>query len=227
MLSESYKKRLLELSGVQAKSNISANEAARIASEWHGGQDSNFYSLASTARFYPQAYSGYMRELKQCQLFAAEKQDAESIADLAQLEMWLKMQAAKYGTEQLDADKSEGHRHMNNKMLGGYLKAALFTAEDESLYKTHSPEDFSIEAINDVKKNLADFTAKAGPLLDGLDPEQVGTDFYFTSNRHGVGFWDRDYADEEVLKQLTDLSHQYGERHCEMMEDGQLGFMEV
>lgn len=224
MLSESYKKRLMELADVKPKGNISASEAAKIASKWHGGQSSNLYSLASTGQFFPQAYSGYMKELKQCQLFAQEENNAESIEELAQLEGWLKLQASKYQSDNLDGGDS---RIFNDKMLDGYLKAALFTAEDESLYKTHSPDDFSIEAINDAQKNLNDFSKKAGSLLDGLDPEQVGIDFYFTSNRHGVGFWDRNYADEEVLKQLTDLAHQYPERHCEMMEDGQLGFLEV
>jgi hypothetical protein len=222
MISKQYKKRLMELSGTkQYVSSINAERAAEIASLWHGGMSSAFYSLASTKKFFPQLWSAYQRELKDSPLNPSNPEEMEM---LEQLDNWLKAQAAKYSPEQLDGE--DGH-HMNDKMVDGYLKAAIFTAEDESLYKTHSTEDFSLGAINDAKKTVSDFKAKAGDLLDGLNPEQIGIDLYFTSNGHGTGFWDRDYADEQVRKQLTDLSHQYGERHCEVLDDGELGFMEI
>lgn len=225
MLSESYKKRLKELAGVKKYvGSINAQRAAEIASYWHGGMNSAFHSLASTGKFFPHLWSEYQRELKNSPL---NMDNPEEMEMLEQLDDWLKMQASKYTPEQLDSEGGEEHRHMSDKMVDGYLKASIFTAEDESLYKTHSTEDFSIAAVNDAKKTVSAFKAKAGDLLDGLPPEQVGIDLYFTSNGHGTGFWDRDYADEMVLNQLSDISRSFPERHCEAMDNGELGFMEA
>lgn len=45
------------------------------------------------------------------------------------------------------------------------------------------------------------------------DDSRAGMDFFLTRNRHGAGFWDRDFSEpgRTVLARLTDAAHAYGE----------------
>lgn len=109
-----------------------------------------------------------------------------------------------------------------------YITCALFTSDDaapggcdyrytgrfeELLPRIHPA---SLEA---AKADCLKFQAENGLLLAlAGDDEQNGFDFWFTRNRHGVGFWDRGYP-ESVAKPLTDAAHKFGERHCSIDAD--------
>jgi hypothetical protein len=60
-------------------------------------------------------------------------------------------------------------------------------------------------------------------LLDGLDLEQVGHDFWLTRNGHGCGFWNGDY-EEEIGEKLTEICEEMGERWL-VQDDGEIGIM--
>lgn len=118
-------------------------------------------------------------------------------------------------------------RHEADDFLRGYLDAALFTTDPsppggcdyvgsgraDELFPS-IPADF----IEQAKKDIATFVnANVELLVQAGDPWQNGADFWYTRNRHGVGFWDRGYPDE-VADPLTDAAHKFGE-HDLMAED--------
>lgn len=110
--------------------------------------------------------------------------------------------------------------------LRGYLDAALFTTDPkpgqgdyvetgraDELYPA-LPEEF----ISQAKADCAKFELENELLLSQAgDYERNGADFWYTRNRHGVGFLDRGYADE-VADKLTDAAHKFGEVYL-MAED--------
>jgi hypothetical protein len=113
--------------------------------------------------------------------------------------------------------------------LQGYLDAALFTTDPEppsgcdyvesgradELFPS-LPEWFIEQARKDCAEFIARACAKGGWLSKAGDPWRNGSDFWYTRNGHGVGFWDRGYPDE-VADPLTDLCKQFGE--CYLMAE--------
>ena len=68
--------------------------------------------------------------------------------------------------------------------------------------------DFSPEALDVIKSICADFQKGAGDLIalacgDEYTPQRAGNDLWFTSNGHGVGYWDRAEIAEQVRDALT------------------------
>lgn len=107
----------------------------------------------------------------------------------------------------------------SSAFLRGYLAAALFTGTDESdeqggepLDKNYTIDDFSNDAIARAVRDTNEFIKKYNDQLaeTGADDEQLGHDFWLTRNRHGTGFWDRNYP-EPAAKTLTDAAHAMGE----------------
>lgn len=104
--------------------------------------------------------------------------------------------------------------------LRGYLDCALFTTDPhppggcDYIESGRSvelfpklPEPFIEKAKTDCAKfesENAELLAKAG------DFEQNGSDFWYTRNGHGIGFWDRDYPDD-VADPLTEAAEKFGE----------------
>lgn len=226
MLSKAYKKRLLELAGISPYvSPIGAQRAAEIASLWHGGMKSAFYSLASTKQFFPHLWDRYQAELKSAPV---NMDNPEEMEMLEQLDNWLKAQAAKYTPEQLSSEEDvpEPQPHISDPMLKGYLNAALeLSSEEDGLTNTHTLDDFSLDAIQSSKKDIESFKVQAGDLLNGLDPSQVGNDLWLTRNGHGSGFWDRDYKDESVGERLTDIAKKMGTKDCYLQDNGEIGII--
>lgn len=111
--------------------------------------------------------------------------------------------------------------------LQGYLDAALFTTDENPPsgqdYVTSGRSHEMFEAlpgyfIEQAQKDCALFELKRAALLEQAgDASQNGNDFWYTRNRHGVGFWDRGYADE-IGDALTKAAHAFGE-HGLMPED--------
>ena len=55
--------------------------------------------------------------------------------------------------------------------------------------------------------------------------EQLGRDFWLTRNRHGTGFWDREFGSESARDEMTELSHRFGEVSLILGDDG-LAYLE-
>ncbi len=118
-------------------------------------------------------------------------------------------------------------RNECDEFLCGYLDAALFTTDPEPPsgcdYVECGRADELFPSLPDwfikeARKACADFTVKASSLLvKAGDPWRNGSDFYYTRNGHGVGFWDRGYPDE-VADPLTKLCEEFGE-HSLCAED--------
>lgn len=100
------------------------------------------------------------------------------------------------GTESLSWYQSR------DEVCQGYIEAMFFTEAnpDNDELKDASVDDLSTEARERICKDCMAF--QATPAYKALwddangeltfDREQVGRDFWFTRNGHGVGFWDRD-----------------------------------
>lgn len=121
-----------------------------------------------------------------------------------------------------------------SKFTRAYLTCAYFTSDEsdglggQDYRKTKGPTNMhkrlsfqglcaAIKVCNEFELANAELLEKAG------DSEQNGHDLWLTRNRHGSGFWDRDY-DESVSKALTDAAHALGETDLYKGDDGELYF---
>ena len=110
-----------------------------------------------------------------------------------------------------------------------YLVAALWSSTDddgEPLDRKYSPEDFAPESLAQAAEDVARFTAAVGDLLPeaveatGQDWEQVWLDLWFTSRRHGVGFWEREWG--AYGDRLTAAAHLLSEECPYIGDDGRV-----
>lgn len=105
--------------------------------------------------------------------------------------------------------------------LIGYLRCALWTSVDydaDEYLDTlgYSVSDFDRETFDAAAVDVWNLLLTCwGDVWDGftvdlsgIEPEQLGHDFWLTRNRHGAGFWDRGLG--EVGDKLTRLSHGFG-----------------
>ena len=88
-------------------------------------------------------------------------------------------------------------------ILKHYLICALWTEELDSreIGEIHPTN------LEQAKKDVDSFVKKAGSLLDNMDEEQIGHDFWLTRNGHGAGFWDRGLG--EVGDKLTKICKEF------------------
>ncbi len=89
-------------------------------------------------------------------------------------------------------------------ILRSYIETALWT----EMLDDYAIDSIDQDSLKEVEKDIETFIEKAGYLLDGLDPSQVGHDFLLTRNSHGAGFWDGDY-EKEVGEKLTEISKSF------------------
>ena len=112
----------------------------------------------------------------------------------------------------------------------GYATAALWSSCDENqpLDDDYSIDDLSEECKKEMMKDCQDFIDKIDNtgefLLNGLDLETSGHDFWLTRCGHGCGFWDGDY-EEEIGEKLTAICKEMGERWLFVQDDGEIGIM--
>lgn len=85
------------------------------------------------------------------------------------------------------------------EILNSYLECALWTEEKDN--KTIS--DVGASTVTQAKKDIADFMSEAEPLLTDWSEEQIGHDFWLTRNRHGAGFWDREFPNAEKVSEIA------------------------
>lgn len=111
-----------------------------------------------------------------------------------------------------------------NPMLRGYIECALFANLPEEYSDVIASEDINDNSLIEAYKDVSEFKNKAGSLLNGMDKEtlnQVGMDFWYARNRHGVSFLDRvDIYGEETAKELQEIGKSFGEKNI-FVSDGE------
>lgn len=105
-------------------------------------------------------------------------------------------------------------------ILDGYIKCALWLLDENpnSGEWAHLGDKLAPETRQRMQEECEAFEAKARALLDGIDSEQAGHDFWLTRNHHGAGFWDRGLG--EVGDKLTELSHTFRSLDLYYGDDG-------
>ncbi len=117
---------------------------------------------------------------------------------------------------------------IESEFLRGYLETALFTTDPNppsgvdyvssgraAELLPNLPESFVAKAKADCERFQIENHAL---LMQAGDEWRNGSDFWYTRNGHGVGFWDRDYPDH-VADPLTEAAQKFGEVHDFCAED--------
>ena len=104
----------------------------------------------------------------------------------------------------------------------GYIEAMFFTNGDtgddnESLLNGLGIAAITLESMESIKRDCRRFMSETATQLEeainaGYTLESAGRDFWFTRQRHGVGFWSRDELEENDLgEKLSDIARKFGE----------------
>lgn len=122
-------------------------------------------------------------------------------------------------------------------VLTGYVECALRSETDQSDESGGEPLDQDTDTrraytVNDItsgahdamRSDVADFVAgceaERPNVFEGMDPGQVGHDFWLTRNGHGAGFWDRGLGERGSW--LTAQCKPYGEASLYIGDDERL-----
>lgn len=124
------------------------------------------------------------------------------------------------------------------EMLDGYVRAALWSTNDEStpsggepLDKSYGVDDIAPETFAEMREVCERFYREnAGLLLQADYParrectnaEMCGHDLWLTANGHGCGFWDGDCLPRAVGKVLADAARKIGETNLYVGDDGKI-----
>jgi hypothetical protein len=94
--------------------------------------------------------------------------------------------------------------------IRSYIETMLWTEEDTLYSSGFSVEDMEYHTLETIIQDCDKFLLQAD--IDPEDYKQAGHDFWLTRNRHGCGFWDGDWPEEQE-ERLTKLSEEFGEFH--------------
>lgn len=115
------------------------------------------------------------------------------------------------------------------EMLEHYLIAVLWAETDNTrdsggdpLDKNYCASDFAPEALKQAKEDCAKFYLDNATLLEGIDAEQAGHDFWLTRRGHGAGFWDRGLG--ERGEKLTKACKKFEDVHAIVGDDNKIYF---
>ena len=136
--------------------------------------------------------------------------------------LWTEEERLKQENETYSEDEDEDYNDMSeiDKIVNVQLKL------DSKSFDSFTSEDIDInskiEAYKDIKKFIQSSGDKAideAISENGLD--SLGMDIWLTRNRHGAGFFDRGYKNQDILeKSALDL----GEKYLVIGDDGLLYF---
>lgn len=100
-----------------------------------------------------------------------------------------------------------------NKILQGYLAAALWTNEEE-LTDSFTIYDFSAESKNESMEDIKQFLQKTQKYFpEDVDWELIGHDFWLSRNHHGSGFFDAEYLDKNAKNMVQDIAATFGGKY--------------
>jgi len=113
------------------------------------------------------------------------------------------------------------------KFFRAYVACALWSSTDEAneqggsmMDGNYDIDDINSQSLEEMRADCLDFWEAQSELLEGLDPEQCGHDFWLTRNGHGAGFWDRGL--EELGDKLSEACRPYGECYLYVGDDGEV-----
>ncbi len=129
-----------------------------------------------------------------------------------------------------------------NKILNGYIEAALWSSTDnadesggEPLDKNYSPSDVAASSVRSMKKDIVKFLRGNAKVIDkythhrkyknedGTIWEHLGHDLWLDRNGHGTGFWDRDYdGHDEIGEALHEGAKILGSSDMYVGDDGKI-----
>ena len=81
-------------------------------------------------------------------------------------------------------------------------------------------DGWSEDAIASSSVDITGFLSLCEKDLEGMEPSQIGHDFWLTRNGHGAGFWDRGLGERGM--RLTRASKVFGEARLELGDDKKL-----
>ncbi len=131
------------------------------------------------------------------------------------------------------------HTHLDS-FTRAYLECALWSSHDnadedgreEPLDRNYTLADIAPESVAQLAQECVQFQADNEAdlsLVSSLcDSERAGHKFWLNRNRHGTGFWDEYYGEDESLRaaflRLSDASKAWGSCDAYVGDDGQIYF---
>lgn len=109
------------------------------------------------------------------------------------------------------------------KFTRAYIAAALWSSCDDNgnpLDSDYDLDDISAETFAQIVEDCRCFRKDNRELLEGIDDEQAGHDFWLTRCGHGAGFWDRGLG--EVGEKLTEACKAWGNVDLYVGDDGKI-----
>ena len=105
-------------------------------------------------------------------------------------------------------------------MAAAWIEAALFTAPEEAIPPKSGEFDASphLGRVTKAFKAEAAATCRAFFLANAADlaeypADRAGHDLWYTTNRHGCGYWEGDHCDKATGERLTAAAHKLPERN--------------
>jgi len=107
-----------------------------------------------------------------------------------------------------------------------YIDAMFFTEDDQLRADSGNDslgyDDISGRLAFQIHEECRKFQEDNANDLANSDLEKAGTDFWFTRNGHGTGFWDSDYWRPGERKRLTASSKKFGNMEVYVGDDGKI-----
>ncbi len=116
---------------------------------------------------------------------------------------------------------------MLNEFTRAYIECILWAETDdaagEPLDANYGAEDFTLETMQSIIEDCRRFQeANRADLAQYGADELGGHDYWLTRNRHGAGYWDRDFLPHDARERLTQAAHNAGELSIYIGADGLL-----
>ncbi|HYF57062.1 MAG TPA: hypothetical protein VEA41_22620 [Salinarimonas sp.] len=113
-------------------------------------------------------------------------------------------------------------------MIRAYLDCALWSSTDDSgePLDSYDLDPVSRDALVRELHEFVDYVDSLGiDWSDHWTAERLAHDFWLTRNRHGAGFWDRYYGDQEgarIGRALTEAARAFGSLDLYLGDDGRV-----
>jgi hypothetical protein len=96
-------------------------------------------------------------------------------------------------------------------------------SHDLNLDESDLTDDSHLNITADVVAFLNKGEDERPDIFEGMNPAQIGHDFWLTRNRHGAGFWDRGLGERGDW--LSDIARAYGDAVLEGVTGGKLEYI--